>query len=85
MGVINITPDWFSDGGYYFDPPKALNQARNCIQNGADILDIGGQSTRPGAEVIEAEVEIKRILPMTHKSVFKHVLYTTNGQTSHWN
>ncbi len=64
MGIINITPDSFSDGGNYIDPSKALKRAKECIAQGAEVIDIGGQSTRPGAEVIQADVEIKRILPV---------------------
>ena len=50
MGVLNVTPDSFSDGGRFFQTPQALAQARKMIANGADIIDIGGESTRPGAE-----------------------------------
>ena len=63
MGVINVTPDSFSDGGYYLDSYKALERAKQCIKDGADILDIGGQSTRPGADIVEPDIELKRILP----------------------
>jgi len=63
MGVINITPDSFSDGGYYIDPFLALKRAKECIEQGASIIDIGGQSTRPGAQIIQPDVELSRILP----------------------
>ena len=63
MGVINITPDSFSDGGMYLDAEKALEKATDCINLGADIIDIGGQSTRPGAEILPPDQEIKRIVP----------------------
>jgi len=64
MGILNITPDSFSDGNQFLTLDKALEQARRLISEGADILDIGGESTRPGAEKIGAEIEIKRILPV---------------------
>lgn len=52
MGVINVTPDSFSDGGYFDTTEKAIEQARRLIQEGADILDIGGESTRPGSRSV---------------------------------
>ena len=64
MGVINITPDSFSDGGMYLDTEKAVKKASDCIRLGADIIDIGGQSTRPGAEILAADEELKRIVPL---------------------
>ena len=64
MGVINITPDSFSDGGLYINPLKALDRAFKCLEEGADVLDIGGQSTRPGAEVISYEEELLRVVPV---------------------
>ena len=63
MGVLNITPDSFSDGGIYFDTSKAVLQATQLLSTGADVIDIGGQSTRPGAKYISSDLEIKRILP----------------------
>ena len=68
MGVVNVTPDSFSDGGLYVDPGKAVEHAQRLLDEGADILDIGGESTRPGAKVasatsITAEEELKRVLP----------------------
>ena len=64
MGVLNITPDSFSDGGKYFDEQKALRRAEECLTNGADVLDIGGQSTRPGATLIGADEELRRVIPV---------------------
>lgn len=64
MGVLNVTPDSFSDGGYYSSKEKAITQALNLIDAGADILDLGAESTRPDAEGISSEEEIKRILPV---------------------
>ncbi len=63
MGVINVTPDSFSDGGCFERPEAALRQARRMLRQGADLLDIGGQSTRPGAAEIDTETEQARVLP----------------------
>lgn len=63
MGVLNLTPDSFSDGGRYEAPEAALRQARLLHRQGADLLDLGGQSTRPGASEIDAKAEIARVLP----------------------
>lgn len=64
MGILNVTPDSFSDGGQFFAIEKALRRAEEMIADGADILDIGGESTRPGANAIEAEEEIRRVVPV---------------------
>ena len=64
MGVVNITPDSFSDGGRFLDPAAAVAHARRLAEEGADILDIGGESTRPGAQPISGEEELERILPV---------------------
>jgi dihydropteroate synthase len=64
MGVLNITPDSFSDGGAYLDSAAAIARALQLEHDGADILDIGGESTRPGAASITAEEELRRILPV---------------------
>ena len=64
MGVLNVTPDSFSDGGRFADPDAALAQARRLIVDGADILDIGGESTRPGAEPVVEDQEIARVVPL---------------------
>jgi dihydropteroate synthase len=64
MGVLNITPDSFSDGGAYLDSPAAIARALELERDGADLLDIGGESTRPGATPISAQEEIRRILPV---------------------
>ena len=63
MGILNITPDSFSDGGDFFNIDLALKQTEKLVFSGVDILDIGAQSTRPGADEIGAEEEIKRLLP----------------------
>jgi dihydropteroate synthase len=64
MGVLNVTPDSFSDGGRFFQTPQALAQARKMIVNGANIIDIGGESTRPGAEPVDAAEEKRRVIPV---------------------
>src|SRR6201990_121968 len=64
MGVLNVTPDSFSDGGRFAAPGAALEQARRLIAEGADILDVGGESTRPGAEPVDAAAEIERVVPL---------------------
>lgn len=64
MGILNITPDSFSDGGDYLDPEVALHQALTLVEEGADILDIGGESTRPGADPVPADIQIRRVLPV---------------------
>ena len=64
MGVLNVTPDSFSDGGRYVDPTAAITRGLQMVADGADILDIGGESTRPGASPVGAEEELRRILPV---------------------
>jgi len=64
MGVVNITPDSFSDGGRFFEPKFAIAQARALAEDGADIIDIGGESSRPGADPVSEEEELRRILPV---------------------
>ncbi len=64
MGVLNITPDSFSDGGMHFDKSRAIDRALRMIDEGADILDIGGESTRPGSEPVSLAEELRRILPV---------------------
>ena len=64
MGVLNVTPDSFSDGGSYLDPFRANDHVQRMVEEGADIIDIGGESTRPGAENIDEKEEIRRIKPV---------------------
>ncbi|MBI5400251.1 dihydropteroate synthase [Candidatus Saganbacteria bacterium] len=64
MGVVNVTPDSFSNGGQFFSPEAAVDQAKKILAAGADIIDIGGESTRPGAPPVEAAEEKRRILPV---------------------
>lgn len=67
MGVLNVTPDSFSDGGKWTDPDTAAAHAVSMLDSGADIIDIGGESTRPGAENITAERELQRVLPVIER------------------
>jgi dihydropteroate synthase len=64
MGILNVTPDSFSDGGKYISLEAAIEKARDMVKEGADIIDIGGESTRPGFNTIEAAEEIDRVLPV---------------------
>ncbi|GLV48216.1 dihydropteroate synthase [Thermus sp. LT1-2-5] len=63
MGILNLTPDSFSDGGRYLDPERALARAREMVAEGADLLDLGAESTRPGADPVPVEEEKRRLLP----------------------
>ena len=67
MGVLNVTPDSFSDGGLFLDADAAVARALEMERDGADIVDIGGESTRPGSQAISAEEELRRILPVLEK------------------
>ncbi len=64
MGVLNVTPDSFSDGGRFLEPGAALAHARELIREGADLLDIGGESTRPGAAPVSEDEELARVIPL---------------------
>jgi dihydropteroate synthase len=64
MGVVNVTPDSFSDGGLYLDPEAAIAHGRELAAAGAEILDVGGESTRPGAEPVEEAEELRRVVPV---------------------
>jgi dihydropteroate synthase len=67
MGVVNVTPDSFSDGGRFLDREAAVSHARRLAEEGADIIDIGGESTRPGAAPVSEEDELQRVLPVLAK------------------
>jgi dihydropteroate synthase len=73
MGILNVTPDSFSDGGEYRDPDRAVEHAQRMIAEGADILDVGGESTRPGSLPVEPDEQIRRIAPVI------------SAVRSHWN
>jgi len=64
MGVLNITPDSFSDGGIFLSPDAALRRAERMIEDGVDIIDVGGESTRPGAETVAVDEERRRVVPV---------------------
>ena len=64
MGILNVTPDSFSDGGEWFEREAAIAHARELVAEGADILDVGGESTRPFAEPVALEEELRRVLPV---------------------
>jgi dihydropteroate synthase len=64
MGIVNVTPDSFSDGGRYADPRLAVAHARRLVEEGADLLDVGGESTRPGAGAVPLAEELERVLPV---------------------
>ncbi|MDD4882201.1 MAG: dihydropteroate synthase [Gallionellaceae bacterium] len=64
MGIVNVTPDSFSDGGRYVDPSAAIRHAARLVEEGADLLDIGGESTRPGAQPVSIQAELDRVMPV---------------------
>lgn len=69
MGVVNVTPDSFSDGGLYLSAQAAIDHARRLVEEGADLLDIGGESSRPGAEPVPVEEELRRVMPVLETAV----------------
>ena len=83
MAIINITEDSFSDGGLYIDLHSAINHASLCIKQGAHILDIGAQSTRPGATEVGPEIEIKRLVPLIKELKSLHPQLPVSVDTFH--
>jgi dihydropteroate synthase len=71
MGVLNVTPDSFSDGGQFFSFDQAITQAERMIGEGADIIDVGGESTRPGSEFVSEEEELRRVIPVIERLAAK--------------
>jgi dihydropteroate synthase len=71
MGILNVTPDSFSDGGKFFDQGKAVDQALRMVEDSADIIDVGGESTRPGAKPVKTEEELGRVIPVIKAIVKK--------------
>lgn len=67
MGIVNVTPDSFSDGGSFLDSERAVEHAQSLIEQGADILDVGGESTRPGAEAVSEAEELRRVIPVIER------------------
>ncbi len=84
MGILNITPDSFSDGGVYLDPAKALDRALEMIDQGVDIIDVGAESSRPGALGVSADEELKRLDPI-FKKVFPSISVPISLDTRHAN
>ncbi|MFY8148201.1 MAG: dihydropteroate synthase [Prochlorococcaceae cyanobacterium] len=84
MGVVNLTPDSFSDGGCFLAPEAALRQARTLTAQGADVLDLGAQSTRPGAEEVGAAEELRRLLPALALLNRPSALPAAPGEESPW-
>ena len=82
MGILNITEDSFHDGGRYFDLKSALNKAETMLKEGADIIDIGAESTRPGASIIDTEEEIKRIKPVIMELSKNNILISCDTRNS---
>jgi dihydropteroate synthase len=72
MGILNVTPDSFSDGGRWLEPDRAVARGLEMIEEGADIVDVGGESTRPGASTVPAEEELRRVLPVV-RALSPHV------------
>lgn len=83
MGILNVTPDSFSDGGNYFDINKAFLKAKEMIKDGADIIDIGGMSTRPGHEDVSVDEEISRVIPII-KKISSELDILISIDTYHW-
>ena len=67
MGIINVTPDSFADGGLRFEPARAIADGLQMVEEGADILDVGGESTRPGADMLPEDEELRRVLPVVER------------------
>ena len=81
MGIVNVTPNSFSDGGRFFDPARALEHARELVRQGADILDVGGESTQPYASPVDADEELRRVLPVVEQ-LCRHVTIPVSIDTA---
>ncbi len=82
LGILNLTPDSFSDGGEFFRPMAAIKQAMKMCVAGADLIDVGGESTRPGARPVSPQVELKRILPVLKKLKSKKIRVSLDSHQS---
>ena len=85
MGILNVTPDSFSDGGEFLDPKKAIARGLEMIEEGATIIDVGGESTKPGAERVSLDEELTRVIPVIHalaKSGAKVSVDTMRAETA---
>ncbi|GAA2117592.1 dihydropteroate synthase [Streptomyces synnematoformans] len=78
MGVVNVTPDSFSDGGLWFDPATAIKHGIDLVATGADIVDVGGESTRPGAPRVDEDEELRRVLPVVRGLAAEGVLVSVD-------
>jgi dihydropteroate synthase len=74
MGVLNVTPDSFSDGGDWMDPDRALRRARSMVREGADLIDVGGESTRPGSKPVPVSEELRRVVPLIERLAREKIL-----------
>ena len=83
MGIVNVTPDSFSDGGEFLDPAHAIAHGRELADEGTDLLDIGGESTRPGAKGVTAEEELARVAPVV-EALIRDEGPTVSIDTSKW-
>jgi dihydropteroate synthase len=81
MGVLNVTPDSFSDGGLYLEVGAAAERAQQMVDEGADLIDIGGESSRPGAEAVDDATELRRILPVV-AAICKHISVPVSVDTT---
>jgi dihydropteroate synthase len=82
MGVLNVTPDSFSDGGRYLDPERAVKHGRELVADGADLVDVGGESTRPGAERPSVQQELDRVVPVVGALAGEGVLVSVDTMRS---
>jgi len=80
MGILNVTPDSFSDGGRFVDRERALAHARRMVADGADIIDIGGESTRPGATAVPVDTELERVVPLVEALAREGILVSVDTQ-----
>jgi dihydropteroate synthase len=78
MGVVNVTPDSFSDGGQWFDPELAVKHGLDLVAQGADLVDVGGESTRPGAARVDPEEELRRVVPVVRELAASGVLVSVD-------
>jgi len=82
MGIVNVTPDSFSDGGLYSDTAAAIRHCERLVKEGADLLDIGGESTRPGAAALDAEAQCRRVMPVLKAALSLGVLVSVDTSDS---
>jgi len=78
MGILNVTPDSFSDGGRFVDRERALAHARQMVADGADVIDIGGESTRPGAAPVPVDAELERVVPLVEAMAHEGILVSVD-------